>query len=404
VLLDVVYNHVGPLGNTLVRFGPYFTDRHATAWGPAVNLDGPGSGEVRRFLVENACAWLRDYHLDGLRLDAVHALVDTSATHLLEELAVAVDGLQTDLGRPLVLVAESDLNDPRLVRSREAGGYGLDAQWSDDFHHALHAVLTGERSGYYADFGRLGDLAAALERAFVYDGRCSAHRGRPHGRPATGLSGHRFLGYLQNHDQIGNRAGGERSAALVAPARLRLAAALVLTAPFVPLLFQGEEWGAGTPFLYFTDHPDPELGRAVREGRRREFAAFGWDPARIPDPQAEETFRRSRLDWSEPAREPHAGLLAWHRRLIRLRRELPSLHDGRLDRTRVRFDEDARWLVVERGAVSVAANLGAAREVAVRGPRPALLLASDDAVRLDGDRVRLPPDTVAIVRAATGTG
>jgi maltooligosyltrehalose trehalohydrolase len=285
VILDVVYNHLGPAGNYLEHSGPYFTDRHRTPWGPAVNLDGPGSSEVRRFFCDNALMWLRDYYMDGLRLDAVHALIDTSAVHFLEQLAAEVQALAAQLGRHLVLIAESDLNDPRLVRPPEVGGYGVAAQWSDDFHHALHAVLTGERAGYYEDFGTLADLAQALTCAFVYDGRYSRFRDRRHGRPATGLSGHRFFGYLQNHDQIGNRAKGERSSHLISPGRLKIAAGLVLTSPFVPLLFQGEEWGASTPFQYFTDHEDPELGRAVSEGRRSEFSAFAWSAEEVPDPQ-----------------------------------------------------------------------------------------------------------------------
>jgi maltooligosyltrehalose trehalohydrolase len=285
VLLDVVYNHLGPAGNYLERFGSYFTNRHHTPWGQAVNLDGLGSDKVRRFFCDNALMWLRDYHMDGLRLDAVHALIDTSAVHFLEQLAAEVHTLEAQLGRHLVLIAESDLNDPRVVRPSEIGGYGLAAQWSDDFHHALHTVLTGERAGYYGDFGTLADLAQALTNAFVYDGRYSRFRDRRHGRPATGLSGHRFFSYLQNHDQIGNRAKGERSSHLISPGRLKIAAGLVLTSPFVPLLFQGEEWGASTPFQYFTDHEDPKLGRAVSEGRRSEFSAFAWSAEEVPDPQ-----------------------------------------------------------------------------------------------------------------------
>jgi maltooligosyltrehalose trehalohydrolase len=397
-VLDVVYNHLGPDGNHLAEFGPYFTDRHRTPWGAAVNLDGPGSDEVRAFFLDNARMWLRDYHLDGLRLDAVHAIVDTSATHFLEALVTAVEALGAALGRTLWVVAESDLNDPRVVRSREAGGLGLHAQWSDDFHHALHALLTGERTGYYEDFGTLADLATALRRAFVYAGRRSRHRGRRHGRPATGLPGTRFLGYSQNHDQVGNRARGERSAALVSVGKLEIAAALVLTSPFVPLLFAGEEWGASTPFLYFTDHDDPALADAVRDGRRREFAAFGWRPEDVPDPQAPETFLRSKLLWEERARPPHARLLAWYRRLVALRRATPALTDGRLDAVRVRFNERAGWLAIGRGELTVATNPTA---VPVRVPLPradvSLLLASDDACRLADGAVALPPETVAIV-------
>jgi maltooligosyltrehalose trehalohydrolase len=253
VILDVVYNHLGPAGNYLSRFGPYFTDRYATPWGQAVNFDDAGSDQVRRFVCDNALMWLRDYHFDALRIDAVHAIYDSSALHILEQLAAEVAALAAQSARHLALIAESDLNDPRIVRPRAVGGYGIDAQWSDDFHHALHTVLTGERSGYYADFGTLADLAKALERAFVYDGRYSRFRRRAHGRSREGLSGHNFLGYLQNHDQVGNRARGERSSDLMSVGRLKIAAALVMTAPFIPLLFQGEEWGASAPFLYFTD-------------------------------------------------------------------------------------------------------------------------------------------------------
>jgi maltooligosyltrehalose trehalohydrolase len=401
VILDVVYNHLGPAGNYLERFGPYFTTRHQTPWGAAVNLDGPGSDGVRRFFCDNALMWLRDYHLDGLRLDAVHALVDTSAVHFLEQLAAEVHALEAQLGRHVVLIAESDLNDPRVVRPPESGGYGLEAQWSDDFHHALHTVLTGERAGYYADFGSLADLAKAFTGPFVYDGRYSRFRDRRHGRPATGLSGHRFLGYLQNHDQVGNRARGERSSHLISPGRLKIAAALVLTSPFVPLVFQGEEWGASAPFQYFTDHDDPALGRAVREGRRTEFAAFGWAPEEIPDPQDPTTFARSQLDWGEREREPHVGLFAWHRRLIRLRRLMPTLADGRMDQMCVHYDEDARWLTLERGPVTVMCNLAAQTQtVPLQQWRPAhVLLASEAGMTVGATGVVLPPEAVVILGA-----
>jgi maltooligosyltrehalose trehalohydrolase len=399
VLLDVVYNHLGPTGNYLSRFGPYFTDHYSTPWGQAVNLDGPGSDDVRRFFCDNALMWLREYHCDGLRIDAVHAIVDTSAVHFLEQLAAEVKELEAQLGRHLVLIAESDLNDPRLVRSPEVGGYGMDAQWSDDFHHALHAVLTGECDGYYTGFGTLADLAKAIEHVFVYDGRYSTFRRRRHGRPPTGLSGHRFLGYLQNHDQIGNRAKGERSSQLMNTGRLKVAAALVCTAPFIPMFFQGEEWGASSPFLYFTDHEDPELGQAVSKGRREEFAAFGWDPEEVPDPQAPETFARSRLDWSEREREPHASLLEWHRRLLRLRRQVPELADGRLDKVQVRFDERAQWLTVGRGAITVACNLAfQIQRIPLSGTLPGyILLASEPVVGTTPDWIELPPDSVAIL-------
>lgn len=400
VLLDVVYNHLGPSGNYLSRFGPYFTERYRTPWGPAVNLDDAESDEVRRFVCDNALMWLRDYHIDGLRLDAVHAFYDKSAIHLLEQVASEVAELQAHLGRRLVLIAESDLNDPRVVRAPDIGGYGMDAQWSDDFHHALHALLTGERTGYYADYGSLADLAHALEHAYVYDGRYSAFRQRRHGRPTSGLSGRRFLGYMQTHDQVGNRARGDRSAALLSPRRLKVAAALVLTSPFVPMLFQGEEWGATTPFQYFTDHQDPDLARAVSEGRRSEFAAFGWNPDDVPDPQSPDTFQRSKLNWSELTSEPHTRLYQWHRDLIRLRRTLPALSDGRLDRVHVRYDESACWLTMQRGAVCVACNLAASAQ-AVPLPTHAtrtILLASAPGIELTAlGSIQLPPSAVAIL-------
>ena len=399
VLLDVVYNHLGPDGNYLASFGPYFTDRYHTPWGEAVNLDGADSDEVRRFFCDNALMWLRDYRIDGLRIDAVHALFDQSATPFLEQLAGEVEALGAGLGRRLVLIAESDLNDPRIVRPASVGGHGLDAAWNEDFHHALHAVLTGERAGYYADFGTVGGLATALRDGFIYGGRYSVYRRRRHGRAVGGLDGHAFVGFLQNHDQVGNRARGERLSQLVSPGLLKIGAALVLTSPFVPMIFHGEEWGAGTPFLYFTDHEDPALARAVSDGRRREFAAFGIEAKDVPDPQAPETFRRSKLDWTELAREPHAPMLDWYRRLIRLRRDHPELTDGRLDRLRVSFDERERWLCVERGSLTIACNLSdAPRSVPLALDRPrSVRLASDSVVTLAAEAIELPPTSVAIL-------
>ncbi|MGA4645526.1 malto-oligosyltrehalose trehalohydrolase [Limisphaera sp. 4302-co] len=400
VLLDVVYNHLGPSGNYLGRFSPYFNDRYHTPWGPAVNFDGPYSDEVRRFFCDNALMWLRDYHFDGLRLDAVHAIFDQSARPFLEQLADEVRELSRTRGRPLLLIPESDLNDPRLLWPRERGGFAHDAQWSDDFHHALHALLTGERKGYYADFGTLAHLAKALRQAYVYDGCYSHYRKRSHGRKPEGLDGSRFLGYAQNHDQVGNRARGERLSQLLNQRRLKIAAALVLTSPFVPLLFQGEEWAASSPFLYFTDHRKPELARAVREGRRREFAAFGWKPEEIPDPQDPDTFAWSKLDWSEIHREGHADLLAWHRQLIRLRRSERALHAGPLDSVQVVFDETEQWLSFTRPPFGIAVNLGAsARVVPLPMRARTLVLASDPAVALRDGGVWLPPDSVAILKA-----
>jgi maltooligosyltrehalose trehalohydrolase len=397
VIMDVVYNHLGPAGNYLPEFGPYFSGRHLTNWGPAVNFDGPGSDEVRRFVIDNALMWLRDYHCDGLRLDAVHAIADQSAVHILEELGTEVDALAAQCGRPLFLIAESDLNDPRFVRSRQAGGYGLAAAWADEWHHALHATLTGERSGYYADFGPLPLLAKALSQAWVYDGIYSPYRDRRHGRPPDGLPGPAFVVATQTHDQIGNRAAGERLAALVSEGRLRVAAALLLTGPFVPMLFQGEEWAASAPFQYFTGHRDPALGTAVSEGRRREFAAFGWDPADVPDPQDAATFARSKLNWAELGAAPHAGMAAWYTELIALRRRIPALADPRPGSAVAQCDEAAGWLTVRRGPVTVACNLGTADWVFTAGPDHDLLAASDPAVTASGPNLVLPPDSVVIV-------
>ncbi len=402
VILDVVYNHFGPEGSYVDEFGPYRTNRFQTPWGSAVNFGDRGAAEVRRFIIDNAISWFRDYHVDALRLDAVHAFVDLTATHILEELASEVRSLESRLGRRLRVIAESDLNDPRLLRGPDQGGYGLDAQWSDDFHHAMHVALTGEKGGYYEDFEGLTDVAGALERTWVYEGRFSRHRGRNHGRPAIGLAPNRFLGYLQNHDQVGNRAAGDRMAALVDPARLRIGAALVLTAPFVPLLFSGEEWGASTPFLFFADHSDAELRVAVREGRRREFAAFGWDPAVIPDPEDESTFHRSVLDWAELERSPHAGLLDWYRRLIRLRRRMPVLRDG--TRPQVDVDAERGLLAVHRPGVSVLINLGT-QEASFRlaeSAGVATVLRSDPGMKLRHGSAKLPAESVAIIAARSG--
>jgi maltooligosyltrehalose trehalohydrolase len=398
VVIDVVYNHLGPAGNHLSEFAPYFTDRYNTPWGEAVNVDGPGSDEVRGFILDNALMWLRDYHADGLRIDAVHAIVDTSALHLLEEMAERVSELAAEVGRPLFLIAESDLNDPRIVRERDRGGYGIDAQWSDDFHHALHTVVTAERAGYYADFGSLSQLAKSVRQAYVHDGEYSPFRGRRHGRPPAGLAASRFLAYLQNHDQVGNRATGERTSMLVGTGMSKVAAALVLLGPSVPMLFQGEEWGAGTPFLYFTDHQDPKLGRAVSEGRRREFAAFGWAPDDVPDPQSPDTFERSKLDWDEVGAGVHRDLLDWHRRLIALRRSEPALSSGTFENLSVRCDEDQRWLVVDRGDLSIVCNF-ADRPRSVPGVGGEVVLASAPPTTAAGTgAVTVPPESVTVLR------
>jgi maltooligosyltrehalose trehalohydrolase len=399
VLLDVVYNHVG-IGNRLDAFGPYFTAAHVTPWGPAVNLDQPGSDEVRAFLIGNARMWLRDYHLDGLRLDAVHALEDRRALHFLEELAAEVQALAALLNRDLILIAESDANDPRLVTSREAGGYGLAAQWSDDFHHAVHAAVTGERQGYYLDFGSLAALAKTYTRVFFHDGIWSAFRGRTHGRQVDvfRLPAHRFLGYLQDHDQVGNRAIGDRISAALPPDLVKVGAGLVLTGPYTPMLFMGEEWGAGTPWQYFTDHIEQWLAEAVADGRRAEFEDHGWPPADIPDPQDKATFLRSKLDWAERDREPHLGILAWYGELIALRRARPELTDPRLDRVTADFDEDARWILVRRGRLRIIANLGAGTvRLPLGEPGVSVLAASSPGVVITRDTVEMPSAAFAVI-------
>jgi maltooligosyltrehalose trehalohydrolase len=405
VIQDVVYNHLGPSGNYLPEFMPIFAEGGANTWGSSINLSGPDSDGVRRYILDNALTWLRDMHVDGLRLDAVHALVDERATHLLEELAGEVDALSVAVGRPLTLIAESDLNDPRMVTPRAAGGLGMTAQWSDDFHHALHATLTGEGQGYYRDFAEAGPagLAKTLTGAFFHDGSWSSFRRRHHGRPvdAAVLPGWKFLGYLQDHDQIGNRATGDRISGLVSPRLLAVGATLVLTSPFTPMLFMGEEWGARTPWQFFTSHPEPELGRATAEGRIGEFAEHGWDPAVVPDPQDPETFTRSKLDWSEPDREPHAHLLDVHRRLLALRKAEPDLVAADLTAMAVGWDDDDRWLVVHRGALRVVANLaGEPREIDLDRAPTGVLLATGEPPSLDGRTVTLPAESAAVLRTS----
>lgn len=397
VVLDVVYNHFGPVGNYTGKFGPYVIEAHKTPWGGAVNLEDAGSHEVRRFFCDNALMWLRDFHIDGLRLDAVHAFVDRSAIHFLEQLGAEVETLSATLARRQILIAESDLNDPRIVTPREAGGLGMDAQWSDDFHHALFAVLSPKpEKGYYADFGELGQLAKALEQNFVYDGEYSRYRNRVHGRPAGHLSQHKFLGYIQNHDQVGNRGLGDRLREIAGFDRSKIAAALVLMGPFIPMLFQGEEWAVSSPFQYFADH-DEEMGRLVSEGRKREFAAFGWAPESIPDPEAIETFERSKLKWGELNEGEHAEMLDWYRQLIRLRRTEPSLANGEPGHTKVTFSEQDMWLSMERGDVTVSCNLGARDEKFPVPEGGRVVLGSRGIPPVLDGVVMLPPNTVLVI-------
>src|SRR6202034_520391 len=342
----------------LAQYGPYFTDRYKTPWGAAINYDAAHSDAVRRFFIDNALMWLRDYGFDGLRLDAVHAIFSFDAVHVLEELATAVRELGVELRRSFALIAESDLNDPRLVRPPSRGGFGLNAHWSDDFHHALHRFFTGETDGYYADFRGLEDVARALRDGYVYQGQYSPFRGRRHGRPPKSVDADQLVVSAQNHDQIGNRAQGERLSNMLDAQGLKAVAALTLLSPFVPLLFQGEEWGASTPFLYFTDHQDPELGRLVAEGRSKEFSAFRWQGA-VPNPQELSTFERSKLDWSELSQPRHAELFEWYRRLIRLKKDRPDLpRESRADapRPKVNFDAAAQWLTFVHNGVLLVLN------------------------------------------------
>jgi maltooligosyltrehalose trehalohydrolase len=323
--LDVVYNHLGPEGNYLAEFGPYFTDRYRTAWGPAFNYDGPGSDAVRDFILDNVRFWFEAYRVDGLRLDATHAMFDARPVHILREIKEAADGAAARLGRRAHVIAEDLRNDARIVRAPAQGGYGLDAQWADDFQHAVHALLAGERQGYYQDFGRVGDFPKLLERTFVLDGVYSHYRGRRWGAPAGDLPGDRFVAYVQNHDQVGNRARGERLAALAGLPAQRLAASLLLLAPHLPLLFMGQEYGEDHPFLFFCSFLDRRLVEGVRAGRRRDYAAFMH--GEIPDPQDERTFAASRLSWSWPEGTPRAGLRRLHADLLAARREWPALRD-----------------------------------------------------------------------------
>ena len=399
MIVDVVYNHFGPVGNYTNKFGPYLTSNHRTPWGDAVNFEEAGSDEVRRFFLDNALMWMRDYHVDGLRLDAVHEFMDRSAIHVLEQISAEVDVLSSKLGRRLFLIAESDLNNPCIVRPREASGYGMDAQWTDDFHHALFTVLhkNQEGMGYYDDFGTFEDLAKSLGQVFVYDGIYSSYRKRKHGRPVQGLSAHHFIGFIQNHDQVGNRATGDRIEHIIGFEKAKVAAAIVLLAPFIPMLFQGEEYAADTPFQYFAHHEDPEMAKAVSAGRKREFSAFGWDENEIPDPEKRETFENSKLNWDEITEGKHAEMLDWTKKLIHLRRSSTSLNDGDLSHIRIKFDEEKRWLWMQRGEVTLICNLGTAEH---RCPNPEgreLVLKSSDGVHLTETDVVVPPDCAAIL-------
>jgi maltooligosyltrehalose trehalohydrolase len=368
VVLDVVYNHLGPEGNYLAQFGPYFTDAYRTPWGQAINFDGPESDEVRRFFIENALYWTKDFHIDALRLDAIHAIVDPSARPILEELGAAVHRQARQLKRRICVIAESDRNDSRIIRRRAAGGYGLDAQWSDDFHHALHTLLTPERNGYYSDFGDVEQLARAYREGFVYSGQYSNYRKRSHGNSSRGLPSERFVVFAQNHDQVGNRMMGERLSNLVSFEAQKMAAGALLLSPFTPLLFMGEEYGEIAPFTYFVSHSDPGLIEAVRKGRQEEFSAFEW-AGQIPDPQSAETFQGCKLNHALKSEGDHRALYNFVRELIRLRRELPAFsRNGRDETEAIAFEREKllwvrRWRRDDQAVMIV--NLGSQPATAV---------------------------------------
>ncbi len=410
VCLDVVYNHLGPTGNYLGAFGPYFSDRHSTPWGDAVNLDGPDAGPVRAFIVDNALRWFSDFGVDALRLDAVHALVDDSDVHVLAELADRTAALAAHVGRPLSLTAESDLNQPRMVVPTAEGGLGMTAQWADDVHHALHTLITGERHGYYADFGTLEVLDKALTKVFVHGGEFSTFRGKVWGAPVPrDMSGHQFVVCAQNHDQVGNRALGDRPSRVLTDGQLAIEAAVILAGPFTPMLFMGEEWGATTPFQFFTDFTEEWLAEAVRNGRAEEFGSHGWDelyggPVGVPDPQAPSTFEASRLDWGELARPEHARMLQFYRELITLRDSVADIGSDDRTRTSLEYDaEDPTWFVLRRGDVLVVANLSAqARPVPLPGADELRTLLAWGDVQAGRDSVSLPGHAVGILGPQDG--
>ncbi|MEE6176617.1 malto-oligosyltrehalose trehalohydrolase [Mycobacterium sp. 050134] len=401
VLIDAVFNHLGPSGNYLPKFGPYLSSA-SNPWGEGINIADADSDEVRRYIIGCALRWMRDFHADGLRLDAVHALVDTTAIHILEEMATETDWLSQELGRPLSLVAESDLNDPRLITPRDRGGYGLAAQWADDIHHAIHAAVSGERQGYYADFGSLAALAQTLRHGFFHAATYSSFRHRRHGRPldtteGTGIPATRLVAYTCTHDQVGNRALGDRPSQNLTAGQCAVKAALALATPYTAMLFMGEEYGASTPFQFFSSHPEPELAKATAQGRKSEFAEHGWDADDIPDPQDPETFWRSKLKWDEIDSGDHARLLRVYRELIALRRDDPDMADPWLDHLAVDFDEDQRWIVVSRGRLRIACNLGAEP---VRVPATGETVLAWGEPGVDGDSTVLDGHSFAVLRVA----
>ena len=395
VLIDAVFNHLGPSGNYLPRFGPYMSSG-SNPWGESINIADADADEVRTYILDCALRWMRDFHADGLRLDAVHALVDTTAVNILEELSAETDSLAAQLGRPLSLIAESDRNDPRLITPREHGGLGITAQWDDDIHHAIHTAVSGERQGYYADFGSLATLATTLRHGYFHAGTYSSFRHRRHGRPldTATIPATRLLAYTLTHDQVGNRAVGDRPSQNLDIGQLAIKAALALGSPYTAMLFMGEEWGSSSPFQFFSSHPEPELARATAEGRKAEFAEHGWDADEVPDPQDPETFRRSKLNWAEVDTGEHARLRQLYRGLIALRHDEPDFADPWLDHLKVEYDEEARWIVLHRGAFAIACNLGA-EPVTVPISGEVVLASAEPTV---GDATDLPGHSFAILR------
>jgi len=402
VILDVVYNHFGPVGNYTNKFGPYLTERHKTPWGAAVNLDEGGSDEVRRFFTDNALMWLRDYHCDGLRFDAVHEYIDRSAVHFMEQLSLEVERLGATLGKEYYLIAESDLNDPRIIRPREADGYGMDSQWSDDFHHSLFTLLYTKEpdKAYYKDFGTMADLHKALKHAFVFDGKYSMYRKCKHGRPAEGLSAHHFIHFDQNHDQVGNRALGERLEHLCGLDAAKVALGLVLMAPYIPMLFMGEEFAASSPFLYFADHDDEATRKLVSEGRKRDFAQFGFD-GEVPNPEDLKTFEDSKLRWDEIGEGKHAEMLAWTRALIKLRRSKVCLNDGSMHHLLMSSDNKRKTLVMQRDEARILANLGEQPYNFELLEGETLCLISREGIAVNGGDLELPGMTLAVLISTT---
>ena len=398
VLLDVVYNHFGPVGNYANRFAPYLTDKYHTPWGAAVNFNEGGSDEVRRFFIDNALMWLRDFHCDGLRLDATHEYIDRSAVHFMEQLSAEVSRVGTMLNKRFVLIAESDLNDPKFVRPIEAHGHGMDAQWTDDFQHSLFTLLWSDAGrGFYDDFGSMDDVVKSIKAAFVYDGQYSRYRHHSHGRPVEGLSAHHFLGYIQNHDQVGNRAAGERLEHLIGIDASKVALGLTLTAPFVPMLWMGEEFAASSPFLYFADHEEEEMRRLVSEGRKKDFAAFGWNEDEIPDPEAPETFESSKLNWSEVQHGKHAEMLRWTKDLIQLRRCTVDLNDGDFGHLSVSCTQDGKGLTMQRGSVRVLMYIGDETMTCPLLEGETLKLASRPEITAGSKEILLPKMSLAIL-------